>query len=114
MPKKAQSAQKLHVKKNDSVVIISGKDKGKKGKVLVAEPKVGKVIVEGINIVTKHKKARSQTERGGIIHQEAPIFASKVMILCDGCKKATRHAVKVLDDGKKVRVCKHCGEALDK
>ncbi|MGI5898485.1 MAG: 50S ribosomal protein L24 [Christensenellales bacterium] len=114
MPKKAQTAHKMHVKKDDTVVVISGKDRGKMGKVLVAEPKVGKVIVEGVNIATKHKKARSQAEQGGIIRQEAPIYASKVMVYCDSCKKATRRSVKVNNDGTRVRVCKHCGKALGK
>jgi large subunit ribosomal protein L24 len=114
MLKNAQSAQAMHVRKGDNVVVISGKDKGKKGKILVCEPKKSRVIVEGVNIATKHKKARAQGEPGGIIHQEAPIYSSKVMLLCDSCKKATRHAVKILDDGKRVRYCKHCGEPLDK
>lgn len=105
---------KMHVKKNDVVVVISGKDKGKQGKILVAQPQEGRIIVEGVNIVTKHKKARAQGQPGGIIHQEAPIYASKVMLYCDKCKKATRHAVRVMDDGSKVRVCKHCGEAIDR
>lgn len=114
MPNKAQSAQGMHVRKDDTVVVISGKDKGKRGKILVAQPRAGRVIVEGVNIVTKHKKARSQTEQGGIIHIEAPIYSSKVMLYCESCKKPSRRAVKVKDDGTRARVCKHCGAAFDK
>ena len=114
MPKKAQEPHKMHVRRDDVVVVISGKDRGKRGKILVAEPKVGRIIVEGVNIVTKHKKARAQGEPGGIIHQEAAIYASKVMLYCDSCKKATRRSARILDDGTKVRVCKHCGESFDK
>ena len=74
--------KKIHVKKNDTVVVISGKDAGKKGKVLVAMPSEGKIIVEGVAMATKHKKPRGMGQQGGIIHREAPIFASKVMLVC--------------------------------
>lgn len=112
--RKVASSAKLSVKKNDQVVVISGKDKGKRGKVLSAAPREGRVMVEGVNIVTKHQKPRGQQQPGGIIHQEAPIFASKVMLLCGKCGKATRLAHKILADGKKVRVCKKCGETFDR
>ena len=104
----------LHVKKDDNVVVISGQYKGKTGKVLRAMPKDKKVVVEGINMVTKHKKPKGQTDPGGIIHQEAAMDASNVMIACSKCGKATRTGVKVLEDGSKIRVCKKCGEMLDK
>lgn len=107
-------ANKLHVKKGDSVVVISGKDKGKRGKVLVALPKDGKVIVEGVNMSTKHKKPSRNVQQGGIIHQESPIFGSKVMYWCDSCKKGVRLGNRVLEDGNKVRYCKSCGEVFDK
>lgn len=107
-------ARKLHVKKGDQVVVISGKDKGKKAKVLVALPKEGKVVIEGVNMNTKHKKPSGQFQQGGIIHQESPIFASKVMLWCDKCKKGVRIGKKLLQDGTKVRYCKSCGEMLDK
>lgn len=107
-------AKKLNVKKGDTVIVITGKDKGKKGKILVAHPAEGKVVVEGINMVTKHKKPKGQTDPGGIIHQEAAMDASNVMIACSKCGKATRTGVKVLEDGSKIRVCKKCGEMLDK
>ena len=104
----------LHVKKDDNVVVITGKDKGKVGKVMVAEPKKGKVVVAGVNMVTRHQKAKSQTEPGGIVHREGAIAASNVMLYCSKCEKGVRTAVKVLENGSKVRVCKKCGEVLDK
>jgi large subunit ribosomal protein L24 len=105
---------KLHIKRNDKVVVISGKEKGNKGKVLLVEPKSGKLIVEKLNMVTKHEKPKGQGKPGGIIHSEAPMYASKVMLVCSKCGKATRLGFKVLEDGGKVRVCKKCGETFDK
>lgn len=107
-------AKKLHVKKGDTVVVISGKDKGKKAKVLVAMPKDQKVIVEGVNMSTKHKKPSKGNQQGGIIHQESPIYSSKVMLWCDKCNKGVRTGHKDLDDNTKVRYCKDCGDVLDK
>jgi large subunit ribosomal protein L24 len=95
----------MNVKKNDTVIVLSGKDKGKKGKVLEAMPTAGKVVVEGVNVPKK------QGDQGGIINREIPMYASKVMLVCPKCGKATRHAVK-LADGKKVRVCKKCGQTI--
>ena len=104
----------LHVKKDDTVVVISGKEKGKEGKVLKAQPSNGKVLIEGVNMLTIHKKPRNQQDPGGIIHQEGFIEASNVMVICPKCKKATRTAMKTLEDGSRVRVCKKCGDTLDK
>lgn len=101
----------LHVKKDDEVMIISGKDKGKKGKVLEVSPSEGKVIVEGRNIVTKHVKPKKQGQLGGIVKAEGAIYACKVMPVCPKCGKATRVGNEVKGD-KKVRVCKHCGAEL--
>jgi large subunit ribosomal protein L24 len=103
---------KVHVKTGDTVVILSGKDKGKKGKVLQVAPKEGKVIVEGLNIVTKHVKPRNAQQQGGIVEAEGAIYASKVQVICPKCGKPTRIAHKILEDGSKVRVCKNdgCGE----
>ena len=101
----------LHVKKGDEVMIISGKDKGKKGKVLEVSPSERKVIVEGRNMVTKHVKPRRQGELGGIVKAEGPLYACKVMPVCPKCSKATRVGQKIEGD-KKVRVCKHCGAEL--
>ena len=102
---------KLHVKKDDTVIVISGDDRGKKGKVLEVSPKEGKIIVKGINIVTRHVKPRKQGEEGGIVKVEGAMYASKVMLYCSKCKKPTRIAHKVSGDSK-VRVCKHCGAEL--
>ena len=102
----------LHVKSGDTVVVLSGKDKGKKGKILSADPSKGLVVVEGINMVTKHRKPRNQTDLGGILKMEGSIRASKVMCVCPKCSKPTRVAHSFSADGAKSRVCKHCGEIL--
>ena len=101
----------MNVKKNDTVVVLSGKDKGKQGKVLSVDPENRKVIVEGVSVASRHQKPRRQGEEGGIIKMETPIYASKVMTVCPKCSKATRVAHKI-EDGKKVRVCKHCGAEI--
>ena len=103
--------KKVHVKTGDTVVVLSGKDKGKQGKILVSDPKAAKVIVEGVNVATKHQKPRKQGEEGGIIKVETPIYASKVQLVCPKCGKATRVGHKVEGD-KKVRVCKKCGAEI--
>ena len=103
---------KLHVKKNDTVVVISGKDAGKTGEVLKVYPKTGKVLVQGVNIVKKHKKASRTQAESAIIEMEAAINSSKVMLYCKKCKSATRISNKILEDGSKVRVCKKCGETF--
>ena len=102
----------MNVKKNDTVIVLSGKDKGKKGKVLSVDPANGKVIVEKVNMVSRHTKPRKQGEQGGIIKKEAPIYACKVQRVCPKCDKPTRPAHKLLADGKKVRVCKKCGAEI--
>ena len=102
----------LKIKKNDTVVVLSGKDKGKQGKVLEAMPADRKVIVEGINMVSRHTKPRKQGEQGGILQKEAPIYACKVQKVCPKCNKPTRPAHKLLADGKKVCVCKKCGAEI--
>ena len=102
----------MNIKKNDTIVVLSGKDKGKQGKVLSVIPSESKVVVEGVNVATKHKKATSQTEQGGIVKKEAPIYACKVQRVCPKCNKPTRPAHKLLADGKKVRVCKKCGAEI--
>ena len=101
----------MNVKKNDTVVVLSGKDKGKQGKVLEVMPKSGKVVVEKVNVVSRHTKPRKQGDQGGILQKEAPIYACKVQKVCPKCSKATRVAHKIVD-GKKVRVCKHCGAEI--
>ena len=101
----------MKVKKGDTVVVLSGKDKGKQGKVQGTQPKASKVLVEGVNMVTCHTKPRRQGEEGGIVRREAALYASKVQVVCPKCGKGTRVAHKI-EDGKKIRVCKHCGAGL--
>lgn len=103
---------KVHVKKNDKVMVISGKDKGKVSEVLEVMPKTGKVLVRDVNVVKKHKKPSKQNMQGGIIETEAAIFSSKVMLYCEKCKAVTRISKKITEDGAKVRVCKKCGNVL--
>lgn len=104
---------KMTVKTGDNVLVIAGKDKGKSGKVSAVNAKEGTVLVENINIVTKHQKARTQNEKSGIFKRPAPIDASNIMVICPVCNKATRIAHAEID-GKKVRSCKKCGASLDK
>ena len=110
----------MHVRKNDLVMVITGKDKGTKGKITAAFPKTGKVIVEGVNMVTRHQKARNARQPGGIVKKEAAIDASNVMLICPKCGKPTRVAHKVTVNevnGKKdrsmVRVCKKCSAEIN-
>lgn len=103
----------MNIKKGDTVQIISGDDKGKKGKVLQAMPSENRVLVEGINVQTKHTKPRRAGETGGIVKQAAPVNASKVMVVCKKCNSVTRVAHTILSDGTKVRTCKKCKESLD-
>ncbi len=111
-----KKTSKLHVKTGDTVVVITGKDKGKIGKINKAFPAKGRVIVEGVALVKRHQKARTQQQESTIITKEAAIDASNVMIICPSCKKATRvghKIVKVGDSNKNVRVCKKCGAQID-
>ncbi len=105
---------KLHVKKGDTVLVLSGKSRGLQGKVLEVSPKEGKVIVEKANMVTKHIKPKRQGEVGGRVQAEGAIYACKVQVICPKCKMPTRVGYKVLEDGTKVRVCKNkdCGETF--
>jgi large subunit ribosomal protein L24 len=102
----------LHVKKDDTVVVISGKDKGKQGKVMVSLPKAGRVIVHDVAMIVRHTKPRQQGEPGGRIEKEGTIDASNVMLVCPHCKKPTR-AAHAFSGDKKVRVCKKCGKNID-
>ncbi len=106
--------KKLHVRKGDEVMVISGKDAGKKGKVLEAFPKDGKVTVEGVNIVTKHQKPRGMGQQGGRIQKEAPLYAAKVMLVCPHCGQRSRVGMRFMEDGTKVRYCKKCDETFTK
>ena len=104
---------KLNLKRGDTVMVISGADKGKSGKILAAFPQEGKVIIEGVNIIKKHQKLKGVGRAGEIIEKEAPIFASKVMLFDTGKKRTTRIGHKILKDGKKVRISKLTGEQID-
>ena len=109
---KTDAPKKLHVKTGDAVIVISGRDKGKKGKILQVSPKEGKVIVEGCNMVSKHVKPRKMGDPGGIIKAESAIYASKVMHVDPKTGKPTRIGYKVLADGNKIRVAKKSGEEI--
>ncbi|HXG51042.1 MAG TPA: 50S ribosomal protein L24 [candidate division Zixibacteria bacterium] len=103
----------MHIRKNDSVMVIAGKERGKTGKVLRVVPKKGGVVVERLNLVKRHMRPRGPQHPGGIVEKEALIRAANVMLMCDKCNAPVRVGHKVLSDGKKVRVCRRCGEALD-
>ena len=103
---------KMHVKTGDTVVVISGKERGKKGKVLAVSPKEGKVIIEKVNMVSKHVKPRKMGEQGGILQAEGAMYSCKVQIVCPRCGKPTRVGHKIYEDGTKARICRKCGESL--
>lgn len=103
---------KIHVRKGDTVVVLSGKSRGERGKVIAVSPKEKKLIVEGLNMVTKHVKPRKAGEAGGIVKAEGAMYTSKVQLVCPRCQKPTRIAHKMLADGGKERVCKKCGESF--
>jgi len=108
------AAKNLHVKKNDMVMIIAGKEKGKSGKVARLFPAKGRLTVEGLNVVKRHTRPSRANQEGGIVEKEAPLDASNVQLLCSECHKPTRTGVRVLEDGRKVRYCKKCNEIVDK
>ncbi len=108
----ACKSHKISLKTGDNVVVLSGKDKGKQGKIIAVSPKEGKLIVEGVNIVSKHVKPRRTGEEGGIVKTESALYACKVQLVCPHCGKSTRIAHKFIDGGKKKRSCKKCGEVL--
>ncbi|MBF0553482.1 MAG: 50S ribosomal protein L24 [Nitrospirae bacterium] len=103
----------LSIKKEDTVVVLTGKGKGKKGRVILAHPKSYTLLIEGVNMIKKHMKPNNQYKQGGIIEKESPIHVSKVMLVCSRCSKPTRIGNVALDSGKKVRVCKKCKEVMD-
>lgn len=107
-------SNKLHVKTDDNVIVITGKERGKKGKIVKAFPADGKVIVSEVNMVKKHQKGKGQNKPAAIIEREAPLDASNVMLICPKCGEPTRVSKKIIKDGTKVRVCKKCGAQIDK
>lgn len=106
--------ERIHVKKGDTVEVIAGRQRGKRGKVLKVAPKHGKVIVEGVSVVKRHSKPTQKLPQGGIVEKEAPIYSSRVMLVCPKCGRAARVAHGYLADGTKVRICKRCGEQIGK
>lgn len=105
---------KLHVKKDDLVMVIAGKDKGKSGKVLRVLPEKGRVLVENINVVKRHTRPSQANAEGGIIEKEAGIAISNIQLVCSACNKPARTGIRVLEDGSKSRFCKKCNEIVDK
>ena len=103
----------MKIRKDDTVLVIAGKDKGKTGKVRIAHPKEEKILVDGINFIKRHTKARGTVRQAGIIQLEAPIPMSNVMLLCSRCNRPTRVGFRFLEDGRKVRVCRSCHEVID-
>jgi len=103
----------MKIRKNDNVLVIAGKDQGKKGKVRFAYPKKNRIIVEGINFIKKHSRAKGQVRQAGIIDLEAPLNVSNVMFFCDKCDHPSRLGFRTLEDGRKVRFCRNCSEVID-
>ena len=103
----------MKIRKNDNVLVVAGKDRGKKGKVRFAYPEKKKVIVEGVNFIKKHSRAKGQVKQAGIIDLEAPLNISNVMFLCDKCNHPARLGFRTLEDGRKVRFCRTCNEVID-
>jgi len=103
----------MKIQKEDTVLVIAGKDRGKKGKVRFVHPAKGRVLIEGVNMIKTHSKARAQVRQAGLIEREASINISNVMLVCNRCNKPARVGFKLLEDGRKVRVCRSCNEAID-
>lgn len=103
----------MKIRKNDTVLVVSGKDRGKKGKVRFAYPKKERVLIEGVNFIKRHTRAMRQVRQAGIIEREAAIHVSNVMLLCSKCNHPTRIGFRFLDDGRKVRICRVCNEVID-
>ena len=105
--------KKTHIKKNDKVKVIAGKDKNKIGKVLNVNRKKNRILVENINIIKRHSKPSASNKQGGIIEKESPIHLSNTMLMCNKCMKQIRIKIKMLEDGKRVRSCRKCNELID-
>jgi large subunit ribosomal protein L24 len=103
----------VQIRKNDSVMVIAGRERGKTGKVLRVLPEKDALVIERVNLVKRHSKPRGPQQPGGIVEKEASIHASNIMIMCEKCNAPVRIGHKQLGDGKKVRICRRCGEALD-
>lgn len=105
---------RLSIKRNDTVVVVAGKEKGKRGKVLVVLPDLDRVIIERVNFVKRHQRPTQKVRQGGIIEREGSLHVSNVMLVCGKCDKPTRTGIQVLTDGRRARVCRRCGEIVDK
>ncbi|HEY40399.1 MAG TPA: 50S ribosomal protein L24 [Dehalococcoidia bacterium] len=103
----------MNIKKNDNVLIVAGKDKGKKGRVRFVYPKKNRILVEGVNFIKMHSRARAQVRQAGIIEREAPIHISNAMLVCSRCNQPVRVGFRRLDDGRRVRICRSCSEVID-
>lgn len=103
----------MKIRKNDTILVIAGRERGKKGRVLRVLPQDGRLLVEGINMVTRHLRARRPAIQGGRVEREAPLFVSSVMLLCNKCQQPARIGFRLLSDGRKVRVCRACHEVMD-
>ncbi|MFZ5634517.1 MAG: 50S ribosomal protein L24 [Bacillota bacterium] len=103
---------KIHVRKGDTVLVTTGKDKGKKGKIISVDPEKSRIIIDGVNIVKRHTRPTQKMPQGGIMEKPAPVHSSNVMLFCTKCNSPTRIKKKFLEDGKKVRICRECGELL--
>jgi len=106
--------QHVHVRRGDTVAVISGRERGKRGKVLRVLPTGGRVLVEKINMMKKHQRPTQKLRQGGIIERESPLALSNVLVVCARCDKPSRSGIKRLADGRKLRICKRCGESIDK
>jgi large subunit ribosomal protein L24 len=109
-----QTVSKTRIKKGDTVMVIAGRERGKTGKVLSLQLNDGKVTVEKLNIIKRHTKPNQKNRQGGILEREAPLAISNVMLLCSNCNKPVRTGIKILDDGRRVRMCKKCNEVIEK
>ncbi len=103
----------MKIRKDDTVLVVAGKDKGKKGKVRFTYPKHERVVVEGVNLIKKHTRARGTARQAGIIELEAPVHISNVMLMCNKCNRPTRIGFQILADGRKARICRSCREVID-
>jgi large subunit ribosomal protein L24 len=104
----------VHVRKGDTVAVIAGRERGKRGKVLSVLPGKGRVLVEHVNMIKRHQRPTQKLRQGGIIEREGPLHLSNVLLVCGRCDRPSRAGIKTLTDGRKMRVCKRCGESIDK
>jgi len=107
-----KARQKVHVRKGDTALVITGKNAGKKGKVLSVIPDKSRVIIEGVNVIKRHSRPTQKVPQGGILQREAPVHSSNVMLFCNKCNSPTRVGKNILENGEKVRICKKCGESI--